>query len=151
MNYTYLHYAVTGALALLVIWQALRISRLDRVRKEFFSSGLDKDLEQVLIDQNRNLSQIFKELKDLDRSLTQIYKDNRNNFQKIGFVRFNPFDDSGGNISFSIAMLNAHDDGFVISSLHGRQGTRVYSKTVRSGLSESQLTDEELQAIKEAK
>ena len=97
------------------------------------------------------LSKITQELKEQDQSLTQLYKDNRNNFQKLGFLRFNPFDDSGGNISFALALLDAHDDGVVISSLHGREGTRVYAKTVKSGLSESKLTEEELQAIKEAK
>jgi len=135
----------------LLIWTMFRLYQLEKIRKEFFASGLKKNLEQILIDQNRMLSKINQELKEQDLSLNQIYKDNRNNFQKIGFIRFNPFDDSGGNISFALALLNAHDDGLVISSLHGREGTRVYAKSVRSGLSESKLTEEELKAIKEAK
>ena len=144
--------AILSAVLLLVVtWLAFRFLKLERLRKEFFASGLNKDLEQILIDQNRALTKLSQELKEQDQSLTGIYKDNRNNFQKIGFVRFNPFDDSGGNVSFTLALLNAYDDGFVISSLHGREGTRVYAKTVKSGMSGSQLTDEELKAIKDAK
>jgi hypothetical protein len=137
-------------LFLITIWHFFRLHKLEAVRKEFFASGLKKDLEQILIDQNRMLSRLNQELKELDQSLNQLYKDGRNNIQKVGFIRYNPFDDAGGNISFAIALLNAHDDGFVISSLHAREGTRVYAKSVRSGMSESKLTDEELEAIKNA-
>ena len=142
---------LTIILLVVVAWLVFRLIKLDRVRKEFFSSGLNKDFEEILVDQNRSITRINQELKDLDMSLTQLYKDNRSNIQKIGFTRFNPFDDAGGNISFVIALLDAKDDGVVISSLHGREGTRVYSKVIKSGLSESKLTDEEVQAIKDAR
>lgn len=141
---------LTILLLLLVIWQSIKINRLDRIRSEFFASGIKKDFEQILVDQNRAITKINQDLKEQDDSLNRLYKDNRNNIQKIGFMRFNPFDDAGGNISFSLALLNAKDDGVIISSLHGREGTRVYAKAVKSGLSESKLTEEEAQAIKEA-
>jgi hypothetical protein len=147
---TYTFFALSVALVLAVIWLSVKLIRLDRIRKEFYS-GSNKDLETVLIDQNRALIKISEELEEHDQRLLQIYKNNEINFQKIGFVRFNPFDNSGGNVSFALAVLNAHNDGFVISSLHGREGTRVYSKTIQKGKSESKLTDEEQQAIKEAK
>lgn len=131
-------------------WLAWRYNKLDRIRKEFFASGLKKDFEQILVDQNRALTKISHELQEQDESLTRLYKDNRSNIQKVGFVRFNPFDDAGGNISFSLALLNAKDDGVIISSLHGREGTRMYAKSVTNGISESKLTEEEEQAIKEA-
>ncbi len=142
---------LTGALLIVVIWQALKLHRLDKMRREFFASGLNKDLEQILIDQNRSLNKITQDLKEVDESLDKIITDNRQNIQKIGFVRFNPFDDAGGNISFTLALLNARDEGVVMSSLHGREGTRIYAKSVKAGRSETKLTDEEMQAIKEAK
>ncbi len=138
-------------LLLVTGWLLWKIFKLDRVRKEFFASGLKKDLEQILIDQNRALTKITNELKEQDDSLTRLYKDNRSNIQKVGFIRFNPFGDAGGNMSFTLAMLNAQDDGVIISSLHGREGTRMYAKSVRAGLSESPLTDEEAEAIRDAK
>ncbi|HTL39418.1 MAG TPA: DUF4446 family protein [Methylomirabilota bacterium] len=150
-NLIYLSLGLSILLLLLIIWQAIKLYKLEQVRKEFFASGLKKDFEQVLVDQNRGITKINQELKELDESLTRLYKDNRQNIQKVGFMRFNPFDDAGGNISFTLALLNAQDDGVVISSLHGREGTRTYAKSVRAGLSESKLTEEETEAIKQAK
>jgi hypothetical protein len=73
-------------------------------------------------------------------------------FQKVGIVRFNPFADSGGDQSFSLSLLDGQNNGFVISSLHSRQETRIYLKPVSGGKGEGfELSKEEQQAIKSAK
>lgn len=154
MNQTYLMWAA-GAIALISLATNvvlnLRLNRLDRVRKEFFAGDLGKDLEQVLVDQNRSITKLASDLDNLRMQATDLFILNKNNLQKIGFIRYNPFDDAGGNISFALALLNAHDDGVVISSLHGREGTRMYAKSVKAGKSESKLTEEEIKAIEDAK
>jgi hypothetical protein len=71
----------------------------------------------------------------------------RKAFQRIGLVRFNPFEDTGSNQSFALALLDADDDGVVISSLHARGTTRIYAKAVASGRPEGALSDEEGQAL----
>ena len=150
INLSLVNFILSCLLILVIAWQFYRIQKLDQVRKEFFAPGLNKSFEQILMEQNKTMKKIDQDLQELDQSLSGLYKDNRNNVQKIGFVRFNPFDDAGGNISFALALLNAHDDGVVISSLHGREGTRIYAKQVNKGVSESKLTDEEIKAIKHA-
>lgn len=78
-------------------------------------------------------------------------KQNRDHLQRIGFKRFNPFTDTGGNQSFILSVLDENGDGIVISSLHSRENTRVYAKRVIKGSSEDQvLSKEELQVIKES-
>ncbi len=148
---TYIALGLGGFTFLALIWVALRIKRLDRIRKEFFSSEQNLDLEQVLVDQNRLITKLRTDLEMNSEEIRNLQILNQSNYQKIGFVRFNPFDDAGGNISFTLCLLNARNDGVVISSLHGREGTRMYAKNVRAGISESKLTEEEEQAIKEAK
>ena len=71
----------------------------------------------------------------------------RKAFQRIGLVRFNPFEDTGSNQSFALALLDADDDGVVVSSLHARGGTRIYAKAVAAGRPEAALSDEEAQAL----
>lgn len=70
--------------------------------------------------------------------------------QKISIVRYNPFGDTGGDQSFSLAVLDAHDSGYVLSSIHGRQGTRVYVKPIDLGKSKYTLAAEEKQAFTQA-
>jgi hypothetical protein len=70
--------------------------------------------------------------------------------QKISVVRFNPFGDTGGDQSFCLAVLDAHNSGYVLSSIHGRQGTRVYVKPVDFGKSKYQLSAEEDKALAQA-
>ena len=65
-------------------------------------------------------------------------------------MRFNPFEDTGGNQSFALALLDGRGDGFVVSSLHARAGTRVYAKAIAAGSSEAALSDEEAEALKQA-
>lgn len=142
---------LTLLLLLLLSWQLVKLNRLDRIRKEFFSSGLKKDLEQILVDQNRTITSMNKNLKQLSGDLTDLITLNKHNIQKIGFIRFNPFEDAGGNMSFALALLDDHSNGIIISSLHGREGTRIYAKEIKQGKSESKLTEEELEAIKNAK
>jgi uncharacterized protein DUF4446 len=74
----------------------------------------------------------------------------RHAFQRVGIVRFNPFEDTGGNQSFAIALLDAKGDGVVISSLHARGSTRVYAKAVKAGKAETSASAEEAQALREA-
>jgi hypothetical protein len=70
--------------------------------------------------------------------------------QKISIVRFNPFGDTGGDQSFSLAVLDAHNSGYVLTSIHGRQGTRSYVKPIDYGKSKYALSEEEKQAVTQA-
>jgi hypothetical protein len=68
--------------------------------------------------------------------------------QRVGVVRYNPFEDTGSNQSFVLAMLDARGDGFVLSSLHSRQATRMFLKPVTGGKADGAISDEEGEAIK---
>lgn len=70
--------------------------------------------------------------------------------QHVGLVRFDSGADDGGNLSFTVALLDAHQTGIVITSLHGRQHNRVYSKPIVQGQSETMLSDEEKSAVIQA-
>ena len=70
--------------------------------------------------------------------------------QRVGLVRFNPFDDTGSDQSFALALLDAGGDGVVLSSLHTRTATRFYAKPVKAGRTTHALTTEEQQALAQA-
>lgn len=70
--------------------------------------------------------------------------------QRIGLVRYDAFEDMGGHLSFSAALLDAEGDGFVITSINGRQDTRCYAKPVEAWTSRHNLSEEEEAAIQQA-
>ena len=71
--------------------------------------------------------------------------------QHIGLVRYNPFEEAGGDQSFALALLDRLGNGVVISSLHGRTTTRFYVKAVKAGQPVLSLSEEEAMALKQAK
>jgi hypothetical protein len=91
-----------------------------------------------------------RQLDDVAARTAIIEAAQRRSFQRVGIVRFNPFEDTGGNQSFAMALLDAAGDGWVLSSLHARSGTRVYAKSITGGRSDAELSAEETAAIKQA-
>lgn len=97
----------------------------------------------------------FKKLegsfKKISQELEELKKENKFSVQKIGIIRFNPFNKGGGDQSFSVALLNDSDTGVVITSLFNGEESRIYGKPIKNGKSSYFLTKEEEEAIIEAK
>ena len=130
------------------MWLALRLRRLGR-RLDALTRGADAaSLEAVL---GTHLERVRTAIEEVDRVAARtavIERDLRSTLGRVGIVRFNPFEDTGGNQSFALAILDGHGDGFVISSLHARSGTRVYAKAISGGAAETALSDEEAEALR---
>ena len=106
-----------------------------------------KNLKEVLVE----LAATKKDLKNLRQELKRLKDKSQFSIQKIGIVRFNPFNEVGSNQSFSAALLDENNTGLVITSLYTREENRVYGKPIKNGLSEYSLSHEEKQAIEKAK
>lgn len=70
--------------------------------------------------------------------------------RRVGLVRYDAFEDVGGRLSFSCALLDDHGNGVVVTSINGRQDTRVYAKPITGGRSGYNLSVEEEEAIRQA-
>ncbi len=91
--------------------------------------SLDKAVNLIF----KGLEQLHTEIERTKIKVSQIEKAQVKHIQRVAMKRFNPFDDTGGNQSFSMAILDANNDGIVFSSLHGRSGTRLYAKPIKMG------------------
>lgn len=118
--------------------------------KLMFKGTKVADLEGVIFEQIKRLRQTEKNLEELAKFSQQVEKMAQNSIQKVGVIRFNPFSDTGGDQSFSIACLDANNNGFTLTSLFTREGTRIYTKPILEGESKYPLTEEEKRAIGEA-
>ena len=91
-----------------------------------------------------------KQISELKREINKLEEKGKQHVQKIELVRFNPFREIGGEHSFSLAILDGKDNGVVVTGLHTRDRTRVYTKEIVGGKSSLNLSDEEKKAITKA-
>jgi hypothetical protein len=127
---------------------ARRTARLDR-RLAGLTRGVNGQSLEAILD--AHLDKVFRVAAELDELAARsavLEATSRQALQRVGIVRFNPFDDTGGNQSFAIALLDGQGDGVILSSLHARAGTRVYAKSMSAGQAETTLSDEEAEALR---
>jgi hypothetical protein len=138
-----------GALA----WAALLQTRLGKVNAEYkalVTGTSGGSLEQILHDHIAQVHAASERLDKLETLARQTELASRRSLQRLSVLRFNPFNDVGGDQSFALALVDGYGDGAVISSLHMREVTRVYAKPLKELESEHHLTDEEKRAIADA-
>jgi hypothetical protein len=140
-----------GALGLLaggIAWY-----QTNQLARRFAASlgGADTgSLEHTLAGHLKRVDVVDRRLAELEGEYERLSVTNALASQKISIVRYNPFGDTGGDQSFSLAILDAHNSGYVLTSIHGRQGTRVYVKPVDFAKSKYGLSAEEQQALDQA-
>ncbi len=149
-------YPVGGAesfFALVFIWLGI-LSYVIWKEKEFLRKLFPKnqgDIKDKLKEVLEAIEEAQRQNKILNRNIRQVALDGLVHIQKVAVLRYNPYEDTGGSISFSIAMLDGLDSGFILSSLHTRVGTRIYTKIVKAGECEHKLSKEEALVLKTAR
>jgi hypothetical protein len=136
-------------LILFLVWRLSRKTRELEERQKMFLKGKNgADLEAVVLRHDKEIGNLDTEIQELFEISEKIRGLAHIGIHKVGIVRFNPFQDTGGNQSWSIAILNGNNTGLVISSLLSRESARVYAKPVIQGHhGDFPLTAEEKHAI----
>lgn len=141
-------------LLFVIIWLIFITISIRKLRANYITisqGGAKKNLDDILSASLSDISSAKKDIAHLIARCDRIEKDERYHIQKIGLLRFNPFKDTGGDQSFILALVDAHDTGVVITALYSRTGTRWYTKKVSRGKGvELELSEEEKKAIKMA-
>lgn len=153
INPTILALAATGialiALIALIIL-SLRQRKLLNHYRHLLNGETGKDLESLLLSHANQLEEIQTSLQQLTHETVSIKQNARSHIQKAATVRFNAFPDTGSDLSFAITLLDQDNNGFVLSSLYGRNESRVYAKPIKAGTSTYALSEEEKKAIEKA-
>ncbi len=142
---------LAGLVLLLVIGflvQSTRIGRAVRTYRELVRDQDGGTLHDRLVGSAEQAVRAGERMNEMEAMHSVIDQRTRRSLQHIGLVRYNPFDDTGSDQSFAIALLDDQRDGIVLSSLHGRTNTRIFAKPVADGGSPHNLSDEESQAIR---
>lgn len=131
------------ALSVVVFWIANKFRQLTKKVKK---GNLVNVLEKVLDTEKKNVQNISV----LKKELGNHKLDAEFHIQKMSLVRFNPFEEMGGDHSFSVALLDGNDTGIIITGLHTRERTRVYIKDVKKGKTRYELSKEEKRVLAKA-
>ncbi len=117
----------------------------------FFRGKEAKDLETLLLEEREIISSVDSDVQELFGISNQLHQLGSRSLHRCAVLRFNPFKETGGNQSFAVALLDGKGSGVVFSSLHTREGTRVFAKPVRHGAADGfPFTEEEKAVIREA-
>nr|WP_296438475.1 DUF4446 family protein [uncultured Acetatifactor sp.] len=139
---------------ILMILLIIQISKVSRLKKRLDQFLMGKD--GVTLEQN--ILQLFEDnrfLKDMEekdrKDINTIFKRMQTMYQKMGLVRYDAFNQMGGQLSYSLVMLDENDNGFIINSVHSTEGCYSYSKEIRNGDNSISLSKEEAEALAIAK
>lgn len=135
----------------IVLFFTFKVSSFDEKNISSFMDGEDgTSLE-------RKLSVEVKEIRDAAANLEALFNEQQtirtvqnNTIQKIGFVKYNAFENIGNDLSFALTLLDGNNNGVCISSIYGRSESRIFSKPIVRGKSVASLSQEELESLNEA-
>lgn len=132
------------------IIQMIFIVNLKRKYKKFMGGkevkSLEKQIERIIED-NKYLIELSNENKKGIRELNEKFE---NSFSKVGIVKYDAFNQMGGMLSFSIALLNNKNSGYILNSVHSTEGCYTYVKEITAGICDLELSNEEKSALSQA-
>ena len=119
--------------------------------KSLFPKSGERDIRKKFEEVLAEVKEFSNDLDKLKRKLVEIEQLGLKHIQRVELLRFNPYDDTGGDQSFTLAILDEKGSGLVVTSLHARSGTRVFAKPVLDGRSSKyQFSKEEEEVVKKA-
>lgn len=140
-------FALILLLLIIAIVHAVRLGKLSKRYKKFMSGknakSLEQDIEGIFEDNKFIKASTEKNRKDIQA----LYRKFEGAFQKVGIVKYDAFNQMGGQLSFSLALLDENDNGFILNSVHSTEGCYSYTKEIKKGICEISLGDEEKKAL----
>lgn len=151
LGYLFVAVAALAVIMLVVIILLIvQIKKVNRLKRRLDSFLLGKDgmsLEQDIIglcEDNKFLKNSADKNK---KDIRNLYKQIETAYQKMGLVKYDAFNQMGGQLSFSLALLDENDNGFILNSVHSTEGCYSYTKEIKNGVSAISLGAEEAEAL----
>lgn len=132
----------------IALWKGL--NKVEKRYKKLMRGVDNKNLEELIVSELGkidNAKQIAEQALD---NATEVKKEMLECVQKVAIMRYKAFDDVGSDLSYSIALLDGHNDGVVLTGLYGRYDSTCYAKPVDKGISRYELSEEEKCVLDEA-
>ena len=141
---------MAGVMLFLFILLLVNMAKTRRLRKKydsFMTGGDGKSLEDTLVKRIQQIEGLIVSENENRENIQKIFDTLKFTFQKVGMVKYDAFDEMGGKLSFSLALLDQKNDGFINNAMHSREGCYTYIKEIVDGNSIIVLAEEEKNAL----
>lgn len=138
-------------LLIIIIYLLVALNDIKTRQSNMMRGASGASLEDIITKNVADIKSIKENIANIEKDIRDVNARLQKAFAKFGAMRFSAFDNVGGDQSFALALLDADDNGVIISSLKGRDGANVYLKTVENGNADISLMSEEITVLKEAK
>lgn len=141
---------VVMILLILTIVNIVQMKKLKKGYKVFMSGKGAKNLEDTLIKRLNQVDALIESNDENKKNIKELFANMQITYQKMGLIKYDAFNEMGGKLSFSLAMLDKRDNGFIINAMHTREGCYTYIKEIVDGNSIIVLSEEEQKALNRA-
>jgi len=114
----------------------------------FFNKKKEEKSINTIEEAAEYIEKLEKKLDEVNARIKELESNSKYFFEKFEIVRYNPFNEVGGDQSFTLGILNNKDDGFIFTSIYNKEGNRLYAKPINKGESKYQLSEEEIGVLK---
>ncbi len=134
-------------LMILLIVQMSKTSKLKKRLEKFLIGKNGESLEESIVELFAHDKFLISETEQHKKDIKALYKRLESVYQKIGLVKYDAFNQMGGQLSFCLALLDENNNGFLMNSVHGTEGCYTYTKEIKNGEYNLSLGPEEAEAL----
>ena len=140
-------FVITVILLVLLIFLLVRYNQLNVSYQMFMKGKKAESLEEEIGALFNDISSLKTSTEKNRKDIKKIIENLSECYQRVGIVKYDAFKEMGGKLSFSVALLNDNETGFIINSIHSSEGCYVYTKEIVNGECAISLGDEEKKAL----
>jgi len=129
----------------------VKVGSLTKKYNAFMKGSDGHTLESTILTRFKEIDMLKEESKYTSEKLNIACETLITAYQKIGIIKYDAFKEMGGKLSFSLCLLDDENNGFILTSMHTREGCYTYVKEIIKGESFVILSSEERRALEEAK
>lgn len=126
------------------------LGKLEKRYRKFMRGSDNKNIEELILKYFDSIDKVKEDTKYMRELYKNLNLKVENCIQKVSLIRYRAFEDVGSDLSFSVAILDSNNNGFILTGIYGRNESTTYAKPIDKGLSRYDLSQEEKQVLQEA-
>lgn len=143
-------FALILILFILIISVNMKYTRLKSSYNSFMRGKDGKTLEDSIFERFEELDHLTELTLKNRQAIRKVNEEMMSNYQKVGIVKYDAFQEMGGKLSFALTLLDGNNNGYIINSMHSREGCYNYIKEIVKGESYIELSEEEAESLDRA-